>query len=311
MKIFKKFIVSCLFLTMLFSLSACSNKNANSSKAKNDTKISYPLNIKDSYNREVTIEKEPEKIVSLAPNITETIFALGKGDKLVGKTDYCDYPEASKKIQSVGGLKNPNIEKIAELKPDLVIASTHFDKKVLQKLEALNIKTVVLYGKDNLDGAYSTIEKLGTILNSKGKSNEIVSNMKKKVNSIREKVKGKSTPSVYYVISYGKFGDYTAGGDTFINELIETAGGKNIASDVKGWQYSIEKVIEKNPYMVICSKYFDAKKGIQNTNGYKDLAAIKNNKLYEIDNNLLDRQGPRLADGLEALAKIIHPELFK
>ncbi|WP_138204300.1 ABC transporter substrate-binding protein [Haloimpatiens lingqiaonensis] len=311
MKNFKKFISSCLFLVMLFSLAACSNKKTDSSKTKEDTKISYPLKIKDSYDREVSIEKEPAKIVSLAPNITETIFALGKGDKLVGKTDYCDYPEASKKIESVGGLKNPNIEKIAQLKPDLVVASTHFDKKVLQKLEALNIKTVVLYGKDNLDGAYSVIDKLGTILNAKEKSNEIVSSMKKKVESIKEKVKGKSTPSVYYVISYGKFGDYTAGGDTFINELIETAGGKNVASDVKGWQYSIEKLIEKNPDIVICSKYFDAKKGIENANGYKDLTAVKNNKLYEIDNNLLDRQGPRLADGLEELAKIIHPELFK
>jgi iron complex transport system substrate-binding protein len=106
-------------------------------------------------------------------------------------------------------------------------------------------------------------------------------------------------------------GDFTAGKGTFIGKMIEMAGGKNAADDVEGWSYSLEKLVEKNPDIMICSMYYDTKKGIQSTNGYKDLDAVKNGKLFEIDNNLLDRQGPRLADGLVELAKIIHPESFR
>ncbi|MFD3158212.1 ABC transporter substrate-binding protein [Haloimpatiens sp. FM7330] len=315
----KKLFSILLTLLMVFSLSACGTNTSKNSgtndKSKSETKVNkkttYPLTIKDSYDREITLDKEPKKIVSIAPNITETIFALEKQDKLVGRTDFCDYPKEAKNIQSIGGLSNPNIEKITELKPDVVIASTHFDKKVLKKLESLNIKVLVLYGEDNFVGAYETIKKVGLVVNAQNKADKIVSNMKKKISTIEQKVKGKDTPSVYYVISYGKVGDYTATGETFINQLIKMAGGKNIASDAKGWKYSIEKLVEKNPDIVICSKYFNAKKGVKQTNGYKDLSAVKNNKLFEVDNNLIDRQGPRLADGLEELAKTIHPELFK
>ena len=107
----------------------------------------YPLKVVDSYNRTVTIEKEPKRIITIAPNITEGIYALGKGGTLVGRSDYDDYPTQALKVASVGSLLQPSIEKIVELKPDVVIASTHFDKAVVKKLEDLNIKVIVLYGK--------------------------------------------------------------------------------------------------------------------------------------------------------------------
>ena len=102
----------------------------------------------------------------------------------------------------------------------------------------------------------------------------------------------------------------TAGKDTFIGQMIGMAGGKNAGDDITGWVYSLEKLVEKDPDMMICSKFYDTKAGILKTTGYGNLKAIKNNKLFEIDNNLLDRQGPRIADGLEALAKIIQPDAF-
>ncbi|MCY6369645.1 ABC transporter substrate-binding protein [Clostridium ganghwense] len=314
----KNFMLILLILMMIFTITACTNKS-NKSERKNDVQQSkevkgetkYPLTIKDSYEREVIIEKEPQKIISIAPNITETIFDLGKKDKLIGRTEYCDYPKEVEKIEVIGSLKTPNIEKITELKPDLIIASTHFNKKTLKKLEDLGMKVVVLYGEETFDGAYETIEKVGTVLNAQDKAAEIVSSMKKKVEDIKKKVEVENKPSVYYVVTYGKGGDYTAGKGTFIGQMIEMAGGKNAADDVEGWKYSIERLIEKNPNMLVCSSRFDTKKGIENTNGYKDLDAVKNDKLYEIDENLITRQGPRLTDGLEELAKIIHPEAFK
>ena len=270
----------------------------------------YPFTFRDSYDREVTLEKEPKRIIAVAPNITETFFALGRGDLLVGRTDYCDYPEAAASVESIGSLMEPNIEKIVELDPDIVIASTHFKKEVLEKLEGHGIKVAVLYGPESFEGVYETIFKIADIVQAQEQAEDLVSRMKAKVEDLDNRLKGASKPAVYYVIGFGEYGDFTAGEDTFIGTMIEMAGATNAAGDVKGWKYSLEKLVEKDPDILICSKYWDAKAGIMAANGYKDLTAVKENRLFEIDNNLLDRQGPRLADGLEALVRFIHPELF-
>ncbi|MBZ9634943.1 ABC transporter substrate-binding protein [Clostridium sp. FP1] len=312
----KKSIINIvLAIFVCFAFSACGNKGA-SNKEPNITKkeavgVVYPIKVVDSYNRTVTIEKEPKRIITIAPNITEGVYALGKGGNLVGRSDYDDYPTETLKVSSVGSLLKPNIEKIVELKPDVVIASTHFDKAVVKKLETLNIKVIVLYGEESFAGVYDTMSKLGQVVNASGKAQSIISDMKKKVADITSKVANAKKPAVYYVAGFGKSGDFTAGKDTFIGNMIEIAGGKNAADDAIGWKYSVEKLVEKNPDVLICSKFFDTKKGIEATNGYKDLKAVKNGKLLEIDENTIVRQGPRLAEGLESMAKLIHPELFK
>ena len=270
----------------------------------------FPLTVVDSYQRAVTLDREPLRVVSVAPNITEIIYALGKGASLVGRTEYCDYPVAALQVNSIGRMMDPNIEKIVQLKPDLVIASTHFQKEVLEKLDGLGIKVVVFYGAESFNGIYTTIRQVGKTLNARWKAETLISDMQKKVNRVTELVKASRRPQVYYVVSFGKAGDFTTGKDTFIGNMIEMAGGDNIANDTKGWQYSLEKLVTKNPDLVICSRYYNAKNGIQKAIGYRDLPAIKAGKIYEIDNNLLDRQGPRAADGLVSLAKLLQPELF-
>lgn len=306
----KKFISLALLLTMCLTLLACGTKNTSNDK-KDSNNTSYPITITDSYDREVTLDKKPERIVSVAPNITETIAALNAQDRLVGRTEFCDFPESVASVESIGTLQEPNIEKIAELKPDVVIASTHFKKESLEKLEQLGIKVVVLYGEESFDGVYETIEKVSKVIGEEEAGNKIVKDMKAKVEDVLNKVKDAKKPVVYYVVGFGQYGDYTAGKGTFIDQLIDMAGGTNAANDVEGWKYSVEKLVEKNPDILICSKFYDSKAGIMQTNGYKDLTAVKEGKLFEIDNNILDRQGPRLAEGLEELAKIIHPELYK
>jgi iron complex transport system substrate-binding protein len=309
----KKLLALLLFSIFILSLSACSNNNSidknNTSETSQGT--SYPLNFKDSYNRAIKIDKEPQRIISAAPNITEIVYALGKGDKLIGRTDFCNFPEEAKKVQSIGGIQDASIEKIVELKPDIVIASSIITKDIVQKLEALNIKVVVISKDDSLEGTYDVINQVGMVLNANAKATEVVSNMKKRIDTITQKVKGKNTPSVYYALSYGKEGDFTAGRNTFIGKLIVMAGGRNAADDADGWAYSLERLIEKNPDILICSNTNNTKSGIKNASGYKDLTAAKNDKIYEINMDILNRQGPRLADGLESLAKIIHPEAFK
>jgi len=314
MKKYKRILSLAIAFIIIFA-AGCSSKITNTAESTSKAQpvnngSTYPMTIKDYNNRSVTIDKEPVRVISIAPNITETIYALGMGSKLIGRTDFCTYPEEVKNVASIGYLDKPNIEKITELKPDIVIASNQLKEDADKKLAELGIKVIVISGEESFEGVYQVIEKTGQVLNARAKADEIVAGMKKKIQEVEEKVKGKNKPVAYYVVDYGK-AQFTAGKDTFIGKMLEMAGAKNAADDVTGWSYSLEKLVEKNPDIMICSKYFDAKKGIQSTNGYKDLKAVKENKLYEIDNDMLDRQGPRLADGLLELAKIVHPEAFK
>ncbi|EDU37450.1 ABC transporter substrate-binding protein [Clostridium sporogenes] len=304
MKNLKRRVSVIICIMLAFMLVSCNLKKGENKEAQKNIKIT------DSYGKELTFDKAPERIVSLSPGATETIYALNKENTLVGRSDFDDYPAAVSKVKSVGGVKDPSIEKITELKPDLVIGGAHFSKDTVKKLEDLGIKVAVLYGAEDLDGAYKNIMDISTILGVAEKGQTIVNAMKKKVESVENKVKSLNKPKIYYVVDFGK-ADFTAGGDTFIGKMIEKAGGDNIAKDTKGWNYSFEKIVENKPEMIILSDKFNIKKNFLATDKYKDLPAAKKNKVYEIDDNMLLRQGPRQADGLEALAKIIHTEAFK
>ena len=265
----------------------------------------------DSLDREVHFEKTPQTIVSVAPNITEIIFTLGKGEALIGRTDYCDYPAEVNSIDSIGSLQEPNIERIIELNPDVVITSTHFKPDDIETLENIGINVVGFYNDESFEGVYDIISKIGILLDAQDEAGNHIDQMKKDVVFVQNKIAGVETkPSVYYVVGFGQWGDFTPGRDTFIHQLITAAGGNNIAADMEGWTYSFEKIVEADPEIMICSMYWGAKEGLETTDGYKDLNAVKNGALFEIDNNMIDRQGPRLIDGLKALAEIIHPELF-
>lgn len=313
-RIIKNLTTILIAIAMTATFTACTSNNKTDSSSNTQNKAVqtvYPYTVTDSKGNDVVIESEPKRIVSIAPSVTELIYALGKGDELLGRTDYCDYPEEAKAVQSIGSLTDPNIENIIEIKPDIVIASTHFKDDVAKKLEDLGIKIVVLKDSTSIDGAYESINQLGQILNAQDKAQEIVDSNKKKIEEIKEKVKNAETPKAYYVVGFGKTGDYTATGDTFIAEMLSIAGGKNIAQDATGWKYSLEKVIENDPEYIIISKNFAMKDQFIATDGYKELSAVKNNKVFEIDDNLVNRQGPRIAEGVEAFAKILHPDLFK
>lgn len=313
-KIIKNLATILIAVAMIITFTACTsdNKEDSSSDTKKEAvQTVYPYTVTDSKGNDVVIESEPKKIISVAPSVTELVYALGKGDELLGRTDYCDYPVEAKVVQSIGSLTDPNIEKIIEIKPDIVIASTHFKDDVAKKLQDLGVKIVVIKDSKTIDGAYESINTLGQILNAQDKAQEVVDLNKKKIEEIKGKVKGSQTPKAYYVVGFGKTGDYTATGDTFIAEMLGLAGGKNIAQDATGWKFSLEKIIENDPEDIIISKNFVMKDQFMSTDGYKELSAVKNNKVFEIDDNLVNRQGPRIAEGVEALAKILHPDLFK
>lgn len=271
--------------------------------------VVYPLTFVDGLGRTLVIEKEPVRVITLAPSMTETIYALGAQDKLVGRTDYCTYPPESQAVQSVGTLQEPNIETIVDLNPDLIIASTHFNDETLKKLEELDLTVAVITAQESFEGLYQVIEQVGLVLNTEANAAALVETISSRVSSILEKVQGLEKPTVYYAVAFGESGEYTAGGDTFIHQMIEMAGGDNIAKDISGWNYSLEQLVEKDPQVVIVSNKWDSKNLFMSGENYKLLSAVINNQVLEVDEDLVQVQGPRLVDGLEALVKALHPEL--
>lgn len=306
-KIFKKVTLVLMMITLFaMGLISCGNSNRNS--AKNESSI-YPLTLTDSYGEEVTLDKVPEKIVSAAPNMTELVYKLGAGDKLVGRTKYCDYPEEALNVESIGTLKTPDIEKIISLEPDLVLASTHFNEENAQKLENAGIKVLSLYEENNVDGVYTMIDTLGKALNKQSEADKTIEEMKSTINEVTEKVSKLEAPTVYYVVGFGDGGNYTAPENTFVGQLIKLAGGNNIVPASDSWSYSLEALIEADPEIIVVRK--GEKEAFKSAPAYNNLTAVKNDKVYEIDNNLLDRQGYRNAEGVKNLAEIFHPEAFK
>ncbi|MCQ2969775.1 MAG: helical backbone metal receptor [Clostridium sp.] len=312
-KLFRSFVVLFLFILLIFGLIGCENnsdiKDNTTNKSYKSGEVLYPVTITDSFDNEVILKKEPKKIISVAPNITEMVYKLGAEDKLVGRTDYCDYPEEVSTIDSIGTLSTPNIEKIISLEPDLVITSTHFDKENATKLEAVGINVISLYEEYNVDGVYDMIRTLGTALNKQDKATKIVSEMKDKIKDVTDSIKGLEQPTVYYVVGYGEYGDFSAPENTFIGELIKMSGGDNIIQVQDSWSYNLESLLEKDPEIIIVRN--GDKEGFETAEGYKELTAVKEGNVYEIDNNLIERQGYRNAEGIMTLARIFHPEAFE
>jgi iron complex transport system substrate-binding protein len=261
----------------------------------------------DDMGRKVHLKHDPHRVISMAPSITEIIFALGQEKNLVGRTNFCDYPAGVKKIASVGNLIDPSLEKIVSLDPDVVIVSTHFTKENIQKLEKLGITVAALFSEDSFSGLYEILSKTGDLLGCRKKADEIISQNKKRVSSVLKKVyNGKRKVTLYYAIGMGKGGDFTAPGSSAIGKFIKMAGAMNVAENLNGWKYSLEQLITKDPDIIVCPKAYGYKQMFYSLPGYKKLKAVKSGNVYEIDNNQLDRLTPRTAEGLDELISIIN-----
>ncbi|MFB0918054.1 MAG: ABC transporter substrate-binding protein [Clostridiaceae bacterium] len=319
-----------LIMTMLFVLMGCTPAATNSTTSAGSTTVTnaatttaatttakvedkgtvYPITIKSASGTEVEIKAEPKKIVSLSPTFTEVIYALGKGDKLVGRTDFCDYPSQVSSVASVGSMSNPSIEKIVEMNPDIVITS-FLKEETVKKIEAAGAKVVSISSGDSLEGSFKNMKEIGKILNANKEAEEIVKNINTQISEVTGKLKDVKPVKTYYVAGFGKNGDYTAGNGTFINEMIKAAGGENVAIDAEGWSYTSEKLVEKDPTMIFMGSMAKMADEFKTTEPYKNLTAVKNNQVFEVDDNLIAREGPRLGEGIKLLAKLFHPDVFK
>lgn len=268
---------------------------------------SYPLNVVDSYDNEAVIEAEPMRIISCAPAITEMLFELGAGEKVVGRTDFCNYPAEAANIESVGMIDVPSIETIVALEPDLVIASSIFTEDSYHTLTDLGITVVIFHDEYDVDGVKSMISSVGEIINRQENGRNLIAGMTETIAGVEDSVEGLEKPTVYYAMSFGEYGDYTAGGDTFVHQMITVAGGDNIASDLAGWSYSVEKLVEEDPEVIIVNQFM--LDDFLSTPPYSELSAVKNGRVYGIDADLIERQGYRNAEGIALLAELFYPEL--
>ncbi len=267
------------------------------------------VTISDSLDRVREFEQIPKKVISLSPTLTEIIYALGMDEKLVGRTDWCDYPEQVFDVTSVGNMDIPSIETIISLSPDVVVVSLITTEETVNILEDAGIKCVVIDGENTFQGAYTNIEMVGLLLGATNEATTMVDQMKDTVSEITEKIKNETPKTVYYVMGYGEYGDFTAGAGTFISEMISLAGGINVADDTTDWSYSVEKLVEHNPEVLICSMWAPAE-GLKEATGYSDLTAVKNDRVITIEDNLMQRIGPRITEGLLEVARALHPTLF-
>lgn len=318
-KSFSKVTIYCLLIAMLFvgMMTACGQNSGTNGQQDgkadvNSTKETYPFNYTDVLGREVTIEKQPEKIVSALPSNTEILFAIGLGDKVVGVTDYCDFPSEAATKEKIGDAFQLNVEKIVSLEPDIVLSGNGIPQEIITKLEEAGITVVAIEGT-SFEETYKSIEDIGKITDAASKGKQIVKDMQAKVKDIEKKVEGAEKKDIYFVLGYGEYGDWTAGPGSFINEMIERASGNNIAADSEmAWaEYSLEKLVEKDPDVLIVSSMAGELDDIKKAQGYKDIKAVKEDNVKSVDANIVTRPSPRIVDGLEEIAKAIHPELFK
>jgi iron complex transport system substrate-binding protein len=282
---------------------------------------SLPATFVDDAGREVTINKIPQKIVSHVPSITETLFALGLGERVVGVSDYCDYPEAAKSKRSVGNYFNPSIENIVALDPDLVLTDGHSESiKQLDELEP-PITYIVIDPKD-IDGIFKDIELLGKITGVENEAGRLIEDMEADISRVVRRVKGAPPVRVIYIIDATDLNNpWTAGPGSFIDSLITMAGGENIAAQAQGaWvQFAIEEIVSSDPEVIIVDTSHgsaivsleELKVQLRGHPAWREITAVKKDKICPIDGDLLNRSGPRIVQGLEEMARIIHPELFE
>lgn len=270
------------------------------------TKPAQTQNIRqftDELGRTISVTASPQRIVSLAPSITETLFALELGDKIVGVTSYCDYPPEAKNKQSIGDTQRPSIEKILALKADLVIASTSSQlESFVRNLENVNIPVYVSNPR-NIEETLQSIQAIGEVTGASEKAKDLTDKLRARIEQVHSIVAAKEKPRVFVML--GSEPLITVGGTTFINDLITQAGGLSISADEKSDypQFSIETVITRKPEIIFLQAGDD-----KLPERFKQTPAAKSGRFFHLDDDLLLRPGPRIVDGLEQLAEKIHPQ---
>lgn len=300
----KSILVALLLFLLLASsaLVACGNESSR-------------MTLTDDEGREVSVPANAQRIVSLGAPITEILFALDLADRVVGTDDYSDYPGEAKSVAKVGApWPGFSTEAILDREPDLILSSAG---AIVQQLEPYGVPVFVIQPTD-IAGIYEDIHLIGRITGKKKQASALVDSLTARVNAVTAKtgsLTDEQKPTVFYEVdATDPTSPFTVGSGTFQNELIALAGGKNVAATQSGWyQISLEVIVDADPDMIILEDYeygISPESVEARSSTWASLSAVKNGCVYPVeDSDLTSRYGPRIVDGLEALARMIHPEL--
>jgi iron complex transport system substrate-binding protein len=264
--------------------------------------------VTDEIGRQVAVKSQPQRIISLAPSITEILFALKLGDRVVGVTSYCDFPAQATAKEKVGDTLKPNLERLIALQPDLVLISTASQlEKITQQLDQLRIPVLVTNPK-SVAGVVASIRKLGELTGAEERATQLAAEMQTRVTAVQRQVITQPAPRVLYILQLSPL--ITAGKNTFINDLIRQAGGRSISGEETADypQFSRETALARAPEVIIVPESH----GTELVNveavrqAFATTPAVKNNRIVRVNPDLIDRPGPRIVEGLEALRAGIH-----
>ncbi|MEA5040179.1 MAG: ABC transporter substrate-binding protein, partial [Clostridiaceae bacterium] len=303
-----KILALLLSFAMLLSFAACAKPNETPAPA--DTSV----DVTDMTKRQVKLDAPATKVVALDAADCEILYALGAGDTLVGRGEYCDYPETVADISSVQSGSETNIEQIIALEPQVVIMST-MDQTTEQEeaLENAGIRVAVTDAQ-TISDVYEAIRLIGALVGKNDEAGTLVLNMGKTFADIQDKVDSDGEKTVYFEVSPLQYGLWTAGSGTFMDELATLLGVKNAFADVEGWaEISEEQVLERDPdYIVTIAMYYGEGQTpveeIMSRTGWENLKAIKSGDVFNADTNQVARPGPRLTDGAQALYDFFYGE---
>jgi len=267
----------------------------------------------DAVGRVVTIQYPSKRIVSLVPDITETLYALGLADEIVGVTRFSDFPPAARQKPKVGPYTDINIEAVVNLKPDLILGSGVGNSPMqVRRLERMGYAVFVVYPRD-LEGVLTGIQQIAAVASKVVEGETIVREMRQRIEQVTRRVTGRKKPTV--LLQIGRDPIFTVSKGSFAHHLITLAGGDNVAKDSKTPypSYALEEIMLRAPEVIIVSSMYvgsNPSQWLDEWKRWKVLPAVRNNRLYSINSDLIDRPSPRIVDGLEEMARMIHPEAF-
>lgn len=319
-KVWKLWLMS---LVAVFVLAACGTPATEGKPKVKEPAVSegesastdYPKTVKDAVDNEVTLEKEPANIVSMMPSNTEILFALGLSEEIIGVSDYDDYPAEAQEKEKIGG-QEFNVEAIIALGPDIVFgheSAFGIGEEGYKQIENAGIPVFVVKNAIDFEETYETIQTMGELTGKVEEAEKIIADMKEKVADVLAKVKDVEKERTVFVETSPAPEIYTPGKGTFVQEMLEMIGAKNIADDQEGWfAMDAEEIVNRNPdTIIVMYDYIDtAVEDVYARDGFDTITAITDKQVIQVDENLTSRTGPRLAEGLEAFAKAIYPEVF-
>lgn len=303
----RKIVHLLLSSIIALSLAACA-----STKHPDANGISSRRQITDDLGKSVSLPVQVDRVVSLAPNLTEIVFAVGGGGHLVGRTSYCDFPADAKFVSEIGDTSHPSLEKIIALKPQVVLVSTASQLEAFTKQLQDHDIAVFVTDPHDLEGVFQSIDKIGEILGKKQQATQLIDSLRQRVSAVEQRVKTMTPVRVFYQLSAEPL--YTAGKDSFVNDLMRRAGASSVTADVPGaWpKYSAEAALATKPEAIILPT--GGSMGDNNAvvaGALRRSPAVAQGRVYKINDDHLVRPGPRAVDGLEEMARALHPEAFK